>query len=314
MTATSANQSLADRVAERLPALSPSEVRVASFILEHAGDVAFLSVNDVAKLLGSSDATVVRTAQALGYGGFPDLRRELIETVRNRATPALRLGRGLESVGGSSGSLLENSLDAQIDLLQQARHTVRPEAFDQAVDIIVDASRTLTFGVEAAGHLAQMFALRLRRIGYEAMSISASGLGLADRLLTMRTGDALVAIADEQAPAETALVFAEAKSREVPVIMLTEALPARFANQTTVALIAPRSRAGGFKTLTTTGVLLDTLLLGIAARDRGRALLNLERFDSLRSQLTRRRGSAGSRSTEAPSWLNATAPPATPPV
>ena len=54
--------------------------------------------SDLARLLDSSDATVVRTAQALGYAGFPDLRRELIEAVRGKATPALRLGRGLDSV------------------------------------------------------------------------------------------------------------------------------------------------------------------------------------------------------------------------
>jgi len=289
MNPTTLDQPLRQRVATKLADLSPSEVRVASFILEHAEDVAFLSVNDVARLLDSSDATVVRTAQSLGYAGFPDLRHELIDAVRGKATPALRLGRGLDSMSGTPGSLFDNALEAQIELLQQARGTVRAEAFEQAVDILVRADRTLAFGLEAAGHLAQIFALRLRRIGHEALSISASGMGLADTLLTMRSGDALVTIADEHSPIETTLVLKEAKSAGVPVILLTEALPARFADQTTVALIAPRSQADGFKTLTTTSALLDALLLGVAARDRARALLHLERFDRLRSQLMRRR-------------------------
>ncbi len=289
MNATTRHPPLRERVATRLADLSPSEVRVASFIQEHAQDVAFLSVNDLARLLESSDATVVRTAQALGYAGFPDLRRELIEAVRGRATPAVRLGRGLDSVSDSTGSLLDQALAAQVELLQQARGTIRPEAFNQAVDIILQADRTLTYGLEAAGHLAQIFALRLRRVGHEALSISASGMGLADTLLTMRKGDALVAIADEHAPIETTLVLNEARSAGIPVVLLTEALPARFADQTTVALIAPRSEADGFKTLTTTSALIDALLLGVAAQDRARALLSIERFDRLRSQLTRRR-------------------------
>lgn len=297
MNATTVSESLSERVAARLADLSPSEVRVASFILEHAEDVAFLSVNDLARTLDSSDATVVRTAQALGYSGFPDLRRELIDTLRGKASPALRLGRGLESVGdGAPGSVLDRALETQIELLQQTRGTVRPEAFEQAVEIIARADRTLTFGVEAAGHFAQIFALRLRRIGHEALSISASGMGLADTLLTLRTGDALVAIADEHAPMETTLVLNEAKSAVVPVVLLTEALPSRFAEQTTVALIAPRSQTDGFKTLTTTSALLDCLLLGVAAQDRARALLTLERFQRLRSQLTKRRVTGTGRS------------------
>ena len=59
----------------KLSELSPAEVRVAAaFINEHAEDVAFLSVNDLARQLGSSDATIVRTAQALGCGAHPDHR------------------------------------------------------------------------------------------------------------------------------------------------------------------------------------------------------------------------------------------------
>jgi DNA-binding MurR/RpiR family transcriptional regulator len=144
-------------MAAKLSELSPAEVRVAAFINEHAEDVAFLSVNDLARQLGSSDATIVRTAQALGYAGFPELRRELIDAVRERVSPA------------------------QIELLQQARRTVRPDSFEQAVDILDAAARILTFGIEAAGNLTATFALRLRRIGREALSISASGAGLALR-------------------------------------------------------------------------------------------------------------------------------------
>ena len=208
------------------------------------------------------------------------------------------MGRGLESLGTDTpAALLDRSIEAQIELLQQARRTVRPESFEQAVDILDAADRILTFAVEAAGNLTATFALRVRRIGREALSISASGAGLADTLLTMRTGDALVAIADEHSPTELTVVLAEARNHGVPVILLTDAISARTAEQFSVALISSRGDAGSFKTLTSTAVLLDTLLLGLAARDRARSLLTLERFDRLRSQLTRRRGDAARHQT-----------------
>src|SRR5712691_1854149 len=143
MTATQSavSGSLAERVATRLAHLSPGELRVAAFISEHAEDVAFLSVNDLAKQLETSDATIVRTAQALGYAGFSDLRRELIDAVRNQVTPALRLGRGLDRMGDAPAALLDRSIEAQIELLQQARQTVRAESFDQALAILDQADR-----------------------------------------------------------------------------------------------------------------------------------------------------------------------------
>jgi DNA-binding MurR/RpiR family transcriptional regulator len=42
-----------------------------------------------------SDATIVRTAQALGYAGFADLRRELIDAVRNQVSELSRLRVGV---------------------------------------------------------------------------------------------------------------------------------------------------------------------------------------------------------------------------
>jgi DNA-binding MurR/RpiR family transcriptional regulator len=290
-----ATAGLHERLAARLAELSATELRTASFIVEHPEDVAFLSVNDLARLLETSDATVVRTAQALGYAGFPQLRRELIEAFRNRATPALRLGRGLQDVADKPETLFDQALSMQIQLLQQARQTVPAQDFERAVDLLERSDRILTYGLEVAGHLAQMFAVRLQRIGHEAASISASGLGLADTLLTVRAGDVLVVIADEHAPVETTIVLAEARARDASVILLTEALSSRFAEYTTLALITPRGQPGGYKSLATATVLLDCLLLGLAARNRAGSLLSLERFESLRAQLRRRRVS-GSRS------------------
>jgi len=85
------------------------------------------------------------------------------------------------------------------------------------------------------------------------------------------------------------VALGEARVQGVPVVLLTDTLSARSADYFSVALISARGEPGGFKMLTTTAVLLDTLLLGLAACDRARSLLTLERFDRLRSQLARRR-------------------------
>jgi len=282
MNVTKPAVSLAERVAARVDQLSPSELKVATFIRLHAEDVAFLSVNELAQQLGTSDATVVRTAQTLGYTGFPDLRRELVEALRTRVSPALRLGRSLRSLAEPPGTVFDRAVEAQIELLQQARRSVDPDAFAQAVEILVQAERVLAFGMDAAGHLVHSFTLRLQRIGHEALPLTASGVALADALLTMRRGDALVALVYEQGPLEASVVLAEARARDVPVVLLTDTLAARFADQISVALTASRGDAGTFKTLGTTGVLLDTLLLALAARERARALLTLEQFERLR--------------------------------
>src|SRR5260370_92148 len=82
--------------------------------------------------------------------------------------------------------------------------------------------REPAFGTGLAGHLAAVFATRLRRMGHDALCISATGAALADSLLTMRTRDALLALVNEQAPTESKLVLEEARRRGLPVVLVTD--------------------------------------------------------------------------------------------
>ena len=72
---------LAERLALHADALSPGERRVGEF-LGSADEAPFLSALEIAKRLGTSDATVVRAVKALGYAGLPALRDELIGVQR----------------------------------------------------------------------------------------------------------------------------------------------------------------------------------------------------------------------------------------
>jgi DNA-binding MurR/RpiR family transcriptional regulator len=283
---TTPSLSLADRVAAHTGDLSPSELRVAAFLREHPDDVAFLSVTELAARLETSDATIIRTAQALGYAGLPDLRREVIEQLRARMSPAVRLARSLKNVGESPDAFLDSAFATQIELLELTRRSLSPQSFERAVNILVSAQRVLAFGTGLAGHLADMFAVRLQRLGQEAQSISASGASLADTLLTMRSGDALVALVNEYGPKDSRLVLDEATRNCVPIVLLTDTLSGVFERHASVALVAPPGDGSSFKSLATAGILLDVLLLAIAGREPTRSLRAIEDFGRLRSKIT----------------------------
>ena len=100
-----------------------------------------------------------------------------------------------------------------------------------------------------------------------------------------RQGDVLLALVNEQAPADSKLVLDEAARRGVGIVLLTDTLSGVLAEKVNVTLVASREDAITFKSLTTAGVLLEILLLGVAAHERGRALRALEEFAQLRAQI-----------------------------
>src|SRR5947209_8194805 len=109
----SATDTYAARVAERGGALAPAERRVADLLLDLGPEATLLSAAALAEQLGTSDATVVRTAKALGYSGLAEMRRALAAYGDN---PPLgeRLRRTLEQSPGGDlfASAIRNHLSS----------------------------------------------------------------------------------------------------------------------------------------------------------------------------------------------------------
>src|SRR5436305_14918928 len=57
--------------------LTPAQRRIAPCLLERGPRAAYLSSGEVAELAGVSQPSVTRFATALGYDGYPGLRRAL---------------------------------------------------------------------------------------------------------------------------------------------------------------------------------------------------------------------------------------------
>ena len=283
---------LDERIAAARPDLSPAEDRVASFFAQHREEVVFLSAAEIAARLDMSDATVIRAAQSLGYSGLPDLKTELRDALRTRATPTLRLGRSLEDLGEDPAAVLEHVLATEMELLHDARKTLRPEDFSRALDLLAKAERVVIEGLGPNAPLAEYFAARLRRMRRPALAVGERGQALADALLDMRKGDVVIVLAYDRQNPESELTLERARDLGLPSILVTDTLGLALAGQFTVALSARRAGGGMFHLSAITVVVLDTLLFGLAGRDRAGALGAAEELQEIRARINERMGVA----------------------
>ena len=293
MSTTRVAGSLDERIAATRAGLSPAEERAADFFAQHREEVVFLSAMEIAARLDTSDATVIRAAQSLGYSGLADLKTELREALRTRATPTLRLGRSLEDLGEEPLAVLDHVLATEMQLLQDARDTLKTADFERALDLLANASRVVIQGLGPNAPLAEYFATRLRRIRRPAASVSARGQALADALLEMRKGEVVVVLAYDRANPEAHIILDRARALRVPSILITDTLGLALAGQFTVALSARRAGGGMFHLSAITVVVLDALLFGLARRDRAGSLAAAEELQELRARIDERIGVAG---------------------
>ena len=289
--ATRPAATLDERIAATRPTLSPAEERVASFFAQHREEAVFLSAAEIARQLETSDATVIRAVQSLGYGGLPALKAELQDALRSRATPTLRLGRSIEELGDDPSVVLEHVLATELQLLHDARETLRTTDFARALKLLAGAQRVVIQGLGPNAPLGEYFAARLPyaiRMRRPAVAVGARGQALADALIDMRRGDVVIVIAYDRSSPEAELTLERARELKLPSILITDTLGLALDGQFTVALSARRAGGGMFHLSAMTIVVLDALLFGLAGQDRAAALAAAEELGELRARIDKR--------------------------
>jgi DNA-binding MurR/RpiR family transcriptional regulator len=283
-----ADHTLEERIAATTD-LAPAERRVAQFFADSAEQTSFLPAAKIAATLGVSTATVVRTAQRLGYTGIPELKDELQAAVLRRLPmPRERFRHSLDDLSDDLGALPATVLTAQSRLLTEAAQALRPEDFVRAVEVLSAANRVIVFGKSPYGPLAEHFAVSLRKYGRRVQVIGARYEQTVEELLDVGPDDAFVVLAYQQSFPTLPLldlVLDRAREQGAPTVLITDSLALALKGRYTVALSAPRGEVGKQETATVPLAILDALQLGVSAHDRSRSLAAMAARDDLRKRL-----------------------------
>lgn len=270
---------LADRVARGRGALSPAQRLVADYLVGSGRSAMVESASTIGGELGLSDATVVRTAQALGYRGLPELRRALA----HQAEEVTLTERLHQSLARSENDPVTDSVETLVAALDSLVRQVSGPRFDHAVGILERADRLLWSGIGPSAPLADYASGLARRLGRPSLAITRSGIAAADDLLEVAPGAAVVVLAYGRLHRHVDALLVRAADLAVPVVLVTDVLEGEVAGRVAETLVCWRGVPGLFASHTPTMVLLEALVMGLARTDPGRAEASLARLEDLRS-------------------------------
>lgn len=272
-----------ERVAGELQRLSPAEQRVALFFRENREEVLVASAATLAGKIGTSDATVVRTAKALGYGGLDELRRQLATELRRELTPASRLTRTLDEVGDNLESAFDRTLNIHVAALERLRRDIPTETFQTAVDRITAAARVRVFGLGPSSAVAEYFVIQLCRFGLDADVLRHTGLLLADDLSQLRHDDLVVVLAYGRVYRELDALLSHADRLGLFKVLLTDTLGSVLRDRVDLVLTVARGRADRLSMHTATLGLIEALLVGVAVERPTETVASLKQLNDLRT-------------------------------
>jgi DNA-binding MurR/RpiR family transcriptional regulator len=194
--------------------LTPAQRRIAHCLVEHAADAAYLSSGEVAELAQVSQPSVTRFAIALGFDGYPGLRRRIRELV-----------------GGESIPEPDHENELQRALLAEAETLTRLAAalgdrrqVDEAGRLLATSRPLLVLGLRAAAPIAGYFGYFAAKVHPDVRVLDTGGSPLADRLEQARTAGAtaMLAFVLPRYPKEARDTVREARTLGLTTVVVTD--------------------------------------------------------------------------------------------
>lgn len=213
--------------------LTPTQRRIAQCLVEHASDAAFLSSGEVAELAKVSQPSVTRFAVALGFTGYPDLRRR-IRSVNH--------GNVAESVGEARRNELQQAVAAEISNLRQLTDALEDlSVVERAARLLARSRPLLILGLRASAPLATYFGYFAAKVHPDARVLSEGGTALGDRLEQARAagGSAVLAFVLPRYPAEVLDALRQARGLGLSVVTVTDRALTPAEEHSDVVLHAP---------------------------------------------------------------------------
>jgi DNA-binding MurR/RpiR family transcriptional regulator len=268
-----------DLLQSRFDALSPELQRAARWVQAHPAEVGLHSMRECARRAEVAPATMTRLAQALGLGGFEDLRapfRERLVQGRRYAARALSLQRERAQAAQWLGELGE---------LQQANAASvvagnTRAAIEAAARSMLAAPRVAFLGLRASHAIAYHL-----HYGYQLLAINGVLLGdvggtLQDQIDQVARGEMLVAVSIAPYTRATVLAVEQCARRGVRVLGLTDSALSPIARPATAALLFHTESSSFFQSMVGALALSEALIAAVAACGGAKVLRRLHTMQS----------------------------------
>ena len=185
--------------------------------------------------MNTSDATVIRAIQALGFAGLRDLKRTLEQWLGPALSSSEKMSTTVSNLTSDVNTAIDFVLEGHLYTCNVLPEPENRHALAQAVALLVQARQVAIFGIGASGILADYTARLFNRIGLPATALNRTGIGLAEQLIALQRGDVLIMMAQKSAHREGLTTLREAR-RWDPCYLLTNALDSRFSKDASIVI------------------------------------------------------------------------------
>ena len=243
--------------------LGPAATRVLDILADDPSWVLHRTSLDIAARARTSDATVIRTIQALGYSGLPDFREQVAAATRAEMSIADRLARAARDMRPGFAGAIEQAAEVNRLALSAIRADVASGTFGAAVDLIHGARRIVVLASLPWSGLQAHVRWSFEGLGFAVIERELDDLGQnGGRAPAHDPGDLLVALVlPPSSPAHSGVLLPEFRGDQ-PLLVISD-MHVESRTPELVGLRVPCGMPGHPSLAAPVTTLVDTLMLGL---------------------------------------------------
>lgn len=263
-----------------MPSFSKGQKLISTYILENYDKAAYMTASKLGNIVHVSESTVVRFAIELGFAGYPEFQHALQEIVRTKLTSFQRIEVTNNLIG--DGDVLSKVLLADADKIKHTLDDIDHDAFDEAINRIVEAKNIYILGVRASSSLAGFLAHGLRMIFDNVKFVqTTSGSEMFEQIMSIQPEDVMIAISFPRYSKRIIHAVNFAHNAGADVIAITDSLASPIAPQANQVLTAKSDMASFVDSLVAPLSIINAIIVAVSRKKQDEVKIRLRQLEEI---------------------------------
>jgi DNA-binding MurR/RpiR family transcriptional regulator len=179
-------------------------------------------MNDISKQTFSSKATLVRFAKSLGFSGWKELIKTLIEEIRYEEKHYSAISPNIPfDKNDSFQEIIQNISTVQIESINDTADRIDTAALEEAVGKLINANRIVVLGMSPNNLLAEIFRRKMATIGKIVEVAPPGEIGIITYSLTNKDTAIVISYSGNDVSREPMKFIPDMNSKGVKLIGIT---------------------------------------------------------------------------------------------
>ncbi|WP_096190366.1 MurR/RpiR family transcriptional regulator [Evansella halocellulosilytica] len=250
--------------------------KIANFIIENPKLIALYPAKEIGNLTETSETTVIRCCNSLGYSGYTAVQEEIRKALlMPENDPLKELTEGIKSDNG----VFYQTMNQDVYHIRQTFEELGDKRFKEAVNEIVNANKIIVVGLRTSHAPAQWISYSLNIIRGKTVLFKGD-IDDANYLLTdINDEDLIISLSFQRYSQQTISFSKAAKEKGAKILCITddELSPIGLIADITIKAITPKPTS--LKGMPTIFSILNALITGVMSIDNEKVEARIEQYN-----------------------------------